>query len=106
MLQVPQVGIARDDVIGLFLQGAGQKLVVGGIVDDPVGLIEVLGDDGLSEDQPKKPPHVFFFGLEARLDGVTPTFILPAATKNIFLIIQLVIFLFFCSGSMANYEFE
>jgi hypothetical protein len=38
--------------------------------------------------------------------GVTPTFILPAATKNIFLIIQLVIFLFFCSGSMANYEFE
>lgn len=42
VLDIPQVGIARDDVVGLFLQGAGQKFVVGGIVNDLVGVIDVL----------------------------------------------------------------
>ncbi len=37
--------VSGDDVVGFGLQGAGQKLVVGGIVFDPVGFVGVQGDD-------------------------------------------------------------
>ena len=37
--------VSGDDIIGLGLQGTSQKLVVGGIVLDPVGLVGVQGND-------------------------------------------------------------
>jgi len=68
VLEVSQVGIPRDDVVGIFLQGAGQEFIVGPVGGNPVGFIKVLCDNGFSENQPEKPPHRFFFGFKAFFD--------------------------------------
>jgi len=52
-----------------FLQGASRKLIVGWVVGNPIGFIDVFGDNGLSENQPKKPFDVLIFGLKVIFDS-------------------------------------
>ena len=68
VLEVSQVRISGDDVVGLGLKGTGQKLIIGRVIDNFVGLIQVFGDDRLSEDQFEEPVDGFLFGVECLLD--------------------------------------
>ncbi len=62
------MGIPRKDIIGPAFQGTGQELVVCGIINDPVGSIAVLGDQGFSEYQLEEPLDVLFIRVEPLLD--------------------------------------
>ena len=42
MLDASQVRVSCYDIIRLLFQGAGQELVVCGVIDDPVCLVDVL----------------------------------------------------------------
>src|SRR6056297_1787662 len=52
MLDVPQMGVTGDDIIRPAFQSTGQELVVRGIFGQPVSLIDVFGNNSLSEYQP------------------------------------------------------
>ena len=61
--------ISGYNVISIFLKGASQKLIIGWVVGDPISFIDILGDNGLSENQPKKPFDVLIFGLKMIFDS-------------------------------------
>lgn len=60
--------ISGDDEIRFAFQGAGKKLVIGWVITDPVGFVDVLGDDRLSEDETEEASDSFLSGLKPLLD--------------------------------------
>ncbi len=59
--------ITGQNVIGLPLQGTGQKFVVGGIAGETVCFIPVFGNDSLTEYQPEEPFDVLIPGIKSLL---------------------------------------
>jgi hypothetical protein len=51
--------ISGNDVICIELQGTSEKFIAGGVVDYPVCVKTILGNDGLSEYQMKKSLEKF-----------------------------------------------
>ena len=51
LFEVEEMRVPGDDVLGMALQGAGQKLVVGRVHGEAVSGVQVLGEDGLAEHQ-------------------------------------------------------
>lgn len=60
--------VSGDDEVRLAFQGAGKKLVIGWVITDPVGFVEVLGDDCLSENEAEETLDGFLSGLKPLLD--------------------------------------
>ena len=60
--------ISGDDEICLALHRTGEKLVIRWVLGDSVGLVNILGDDGFSEDQAEETPEGFLFWLKPLSD--------------------------------------
>ena len=67
LFEISQMRVSGDDEIGLSFQSAGQELIIGRIVGDFIGDIEIFGDQRLSEDQPKEPFDGFFFEARSKI---------------------------------------
>jgi len=61
------MGIPRQHIIGPALQGTGQELIIRGIINDPVGFVAVLGDQGLPEHQLEEPLDILLIRVEPLL---------------------------------------
>ena len=60
--------ISGDDEIRFALHRTGEKLIVCRVLSDSVGLVDILGDDGFSENQAEEAPEGFLCGLKSLLD--------------------------------------
>lgn len=54
VFEIEQMRIARDDVVGLALQGTGEELVIRGIRRQKIGGVQVLGENSLTKHQTKE----------------------------------------------------
>jgi hypothetical protein len=41
-LDVPQMRVSRHDIVGPFLNGTGQKFIIGGVILNPIGPVQIL----------------------------------------------------------------